>query len=67
MSDSNHSDEDEPRGGELLVVPAGGGVLCKRLGPGPDAEKAHTGEVPAGGWHQNLFHLQKYLFQLLHG
>lgn len=49
MSDSDHSDEDKQRGRELLVLPAGGGVLCECLGPGPDAEKAHTGEVPTGG------------------
>lgn len=47
VSHPDYSDEDEKRGGELLVLPAGGGVLCQRLGPGPDAEKAHIGEVSA--------------------
>lgn len=49
MSDPDHTYEDQQRGGELLVVTFGGGVLCERLGPGPDAEEAHTGEVPARG------------------
>lgn len=42
-------DEDQQRGRELLVLFVGGGVLCQRLGPGPDAEEAHTREVPARG------------------
>ena len=49
VSHPNHSNENQQRGGELLVLFAGRGVLRECLGPGPDAEKAHTGEVPAGG------------------
>lgn len=52
MSHSYCSNEDQQRSRELLVLPAGGGVLRQRLGPGPDATKTHSGEISTRG----LFH-----------
>lgn len=54
MSYPDHSDEDQQRSRELLVLAAGGGVLCECLGPRPDAEKTHSGEVSARGEFDSL-------------
>lgn len=49
MSHPNYSNENKQRGRKLLVLSAGGRVRGQRLGPGPNAKKAHTREVPARG------------------
>lgn len=54
MSYPDHSDEDQQRSRKLLVLATGGGVLCECLGPRPDAEKTHSGEVSARGEFDSL-------------
>lgn len=49
VSDPNRADEDESRSWKLLDVASRRPVLRRRVGPGPDAEKADAGAVPERG------------------